>query len=443
MKKFLLAAGFTMLLTQGVCDAKPRFPGDKTPPAKPGIDDPQKKKNDAMINSGSIFDVLDNDSFTLYYDQAALINRVKDIQTFLSVSASVLGVLTTVDSDLIKLETSIKTLYGAAETATAIPQSREKAQKIKDTLAVTLKNITAARQRMDAIVTKTEPVRAKMATAAARARVLEYGLIGLNDGVVANIPRAISGIKTCIKSLPEDKRTCADDNMAPIAYKVSTVVVEYDRVVKVLIYTPDIWLPSMNFFDPFNADMLAVDKLRDDIEALYKRVEKLSAELSVLNGVLNQSFSFSFRYPNPTVTNPVRMSTYDVSISFRTIIQGANAIQDTIRSVLSNFLWNILKDLGVDKYVNSLVNQANGAVNALMNLVGFDVDLNLPNMSALDPFGAMEAKLEADLDALKFPSVSADLPGFGFPGFNADIDLKLLSGAFPSACSAEAFGCGN
>jgi len=438
MKKRFLLAVLAIIFSAGVCDA--RYPYYKKEPPKPSTGDINHQESDKLKESLSPLGFLAADSNALYSDQSALIHRVKDIQTFLSVSANALGVLTTVDTDLQKLEVSAKALYGTAEAAAAIPQAREKAQKVKTTLAATLKNITAARQRMDAIVAKTEPVRVKMAAAAERARQLELGLTGLNS-VVYLIPSATANVEKCLAKLPEDKLACAKTNVEATAIKVDYAVVEYDRVVKVLIYTPEGWLPSMNFFDPFSADMRAIEKLREDIEALYARVEKLSKELSGLNAVLDRNFSFGFPYPNPTWTNPARMSNYDVSIGFRTIIQGANTIQDRIQDVLSGFLWGILKGLGVGGYVNYLIDQANNAVNALMDLVGFDVALDLPDMSPLDAFGNIEAQLMVDLDALKFPAVGADLPGFGFPGVGTGFNFGILSGSFPSACNAAAYGC--
>ena len=441
MKKRFLLAALAIIFSAGVCDAKSPFSRIKPEPAKPTIGgDVNKKEHDKLMESFTPLGSLADDSRALYSDQNALIHRVKDIQTFLSVSANALGVLTTVDTDLQKLEVSAKALYGTAEAASAIPQAREKAQKVKTTLGATLKNITAARQRMDAIVAKPEPVRVKMAAAAERARQLELGLTGLNS-VVDLIPSATVNIEACLKRLPEDKQACAKGNVEDTAIKVDSAVREYDRVVKVLIYTPDGWLPSMNFFDPFSADMRAIEKLREDIEALYARVEKLSGELAGLNAVLDRNFSFGFPYPNPTWTNPARMSTYDVSIGFRTIIQGANTIQDRIQEVLSSFLWGILKGLGVGGYVNYLIDQANNAVNALMSMVGFDAALDLPDMSPLDAFGDIEVKLMADLDGLKFPAVGADLPGFGFPGVGTGFNFGILSGSFPSACSAAAYNC--
>ncbi|MFA6900295.1 MAG: hypothetical protein WC256_08830, partial [Desulfurivibrionaceae bacterium] len=383
---------------------------------------------------------------SLYYDQANLATRVSNIEQFLDTSATALGVLSTLNSDLKKLEIAVTTLNKTAEAAQAIPQAREKVKKIKDTLAVTQKNITVARQRMDAIVVKTDPIRIKMSAAAEKAKALKMAIIGINDGLIKNIPGAASKTQACLGSLPAEKLNCATTNVNNSANNVDHVLVDYDRVVKGLLYTPEPWLPSMSFFDPFNTDLREIDRLRTEIEALYDRVNGLAKQLSALNGVLDQSFSFSFPYPNPTWTNPARFSDYTVSIGFRTIIQGSNAIEKEIEHILSGFLWKILKGLGVGHYVDSLIDQANNAMNSALNAVNLNISLDLPDMSALGAFEQAELTLMAQLDALKFPTVGTELPGFGFPGTNPQMNFNIFGGSFPNGlnlntCDALTTGC--
>jgi hypothetical protein len=187
--------------------------------------------------------------------------------------------------------------------------------------------------------------------------------------------------------------------------------------------------------------------------ALLKRLEALAGQLGKLNAVLDQSFGFSFPYPDPTLTDPLRISHYPVSISFRTIINGANAIEDEIERVLSKTLWEVLKGLGVSKYVNEVKNKANSAVDALLRAVKFEVDVNLPSLAPLDQLERLLPGLDAKIGGLKFPDIDLNTPTFGFPGVKAGIDFRDIkaSAAFfnpsglmpgkPNLCDGVTFGC--
>ncbi|OGS11969.1 MAG: hypothetical protein A2285_07655 [Elusimicrobia bacterium RIFOXYA12_FULL_57_11] len=396
-------------------------------------------KNQDLLN---IF----NDSKTLYGDQDTLGKRINTIKNYLGISATALGMLSTLDADLRKLEASAKTLQSAAMAAEAIPQAREKAGKIKASLGASLKEITAARIRMDAIVAKTEPLRLKLAEAEDKAEKLGRALYLINSGFVKKFPRVAQAAETCLGRLPADTRACADPNVSKYAVKLDQALVDYDKVVQVLIYTPDSWLPSVDFFNPFGTEIAEIDSLRKQIEALYGRVEGLSKNLSGLNTLVNSSFSFSFPYP--TVTG---MSSYKVSIGFKTIMDGADAIEGNIKSVLSSFLWEVLSRLGLGGYVDSLIKQANNALNAILDAVDADISLGLPDMAALNVFETDELKLEAGINALKLPSVGMDVPNFGLPGLNLNLGEieKLFSSLAPNGlelgnpdlCKNVTFGC--
>ena len=387
-----------------------------------------------------------NDSKTLYGDQDTLGKRINTIKNYLGTSATALGMLSTLDADLRKLEASAKTLQSAAVAAEAIPQAREKAGKIKASLGASLKEITAARIRVDAIVAKTEPLRLKLADAADKADKLGKALYIINNGFVKKFPRLAQAAEACLASLPGNTRACADPNVSKYAVKLDQALVDYDKAVKVLIYTPGAWLPSVDFFNPFGPELAEIDSLRKQIEALYDRVEGLSNKLSGLNTLVNSSFSFSFPYP--TLTG---MSSYRVSIGFRTIMDGADAIEGKIKSVLSSFLWEVLSKLGVGGYVDSLIKQANNALNVILDAVDANINLGLPDLAALNVFEADELKLEASINALKLPSVGMDLPNFGLPGL--DLNLGEIEKMFsvltpngldlknPDLCKNVTYGC--
>lgn len=387
------------------------------------------------------------DSVTLYDDQAEVTKRVHTIEHILDLSAKGLKALSTINSTLKQLESKAETLHTIAATATAIPQARPEALKVKDAIETTQANITAARTRLDPIVEKTDPIKEKLELAAKAALALELSMSGLNNGVVNNIPYLARKVDQCVAALPASQKECVSSNVDQSAGKVDNVINDYDKVMQDLLYEPEIWLPSIDFLDPINAELDKIKALEKEIVALYNTVKNLTSQLSTLNTVLSKSFSFSFPYPNPSWKKPWRVSHYKVTIGFKTIIEGANAIEKKIEHYLSGTLWKVLKKLGVSKYVNKLIDQANSAVKTLLDNVNFNVDLHLPNiMSPLDAIEEMEAELLAHLELLNFPSVDKELPGFGFPGINTSLDYHILYGHFPDGlgidnCAAVTIGC--
>ncbi len=461
-----LAAAFFICAAQGAA-AKPPFSQVHNKPAPAPVEEQADDGDQGLLQapSGSKWYIeelktasdavrkLNDDGQTLYRDQAQLISRVETIRDFLDTSANRLGLLETIDSDLKQTEKALKALDKAAAAAEAIPQARAKAKNLRASLGATLKKITSARERMDSVVAKTKPAREKLETAASRAEKLRLALWGVNEGVVAKMPIALGAAAYCVRQTPDDKRPCAQRKVDDKCSAVNPVVGEYDRVVKALIYTPEPWLPSMSFFNPFSAELDELEKLREEVAALRSRVEKLEHELHGLLSLLNKKFGFSFPYPNPTWTNPARISHYHVSVSFSKIVDGANAIEREIEHILSGFLWKVLKRLGVGKYINDLKAQAEHEANRMMKAVHFDIDLGLPDFGPLDPFEKAIVNLPGAIDLLNFPSLDLSLPGFGLPGVNPGLSfgdlepsLKFFSPNgllpnMPKPCDGLNYGC--
>ncbi|HCC49356.1 MAG TPA: hypothetical protein DEQ38_14770 [Elusimicrobia bacterium] len=452
MKKYavsiLLAA---LALLPAVSPAKSPIGGLNPRLGGPGTTTPQYIRD--LEDASAALRKLDKDSRELYAHQDNLITRVRNIEEFLDTSASRLGLLSTIDADLKKLEASLRAADSAAAAAEAVPQAREKAKKVRAGVAASLENVTAARKRMDAIVAKTEPIRIKLAAAADKAGKLRLALYAVNSGAIGNMRFPIAIASGCLKKMPADRRACAYPKVDDAAGKADAVVLEYDRVVRALLYKPEPWLPSMHFFDPFGAELGDLDALRLEIEKLMRETAKLTDKLGALARVLDASFSFSFPYPNPTLDNPLRTSDYEVSIGFKTIIDSANAIESAIEKKISGFLWGVLKELGVAKYVRELEAKARSAVNKLMEAVPFDLNVELPSLAPIDAFEASIADLLARVDGLSLPEIDVKLPGYGFPGVNAGVNFVEIDAAFkfispngfdvmnPRACDGVSYGC--
>lgn len=440
-----------LALQAAPCAAKSPISGLPPRIGGPGTATPQYIMD--LEDASAALRKLDKDSRELYAHQDDLIVRVHDIEEFLDTSASRLGLLSTIDADLKKLEASLRAADSAAAAAEAVPQAREKAKQLRAGISASLKNVTAARTRMDAIVARTEPIRIKLAAAADKAGKLRLALYAVNSGAIGNMRFPIAIASGCLKKMPADRRACAYPKVDDAAAKADAVVLEYDRVVRALLYKPEPWLPSMRFFDPFSAELGDLDALRLEIERIMRETAKLTDKLGALAKVMDASFSFSFPYPNPTLDNPLRTSDYEVSIGFKTIIDSANAIEHEIEKKISGFLWGVLKELGVAKYVRELEAKANSAANKLMEAVPFSLNVELPSLAPIDAFEASIADLLAKVDGLSLPELDTALPGYGLPGVSpgfafADIDaaFKFISpNGFdvmnPKACDGVSYGC--
>ena len=358
---------------------------------------------------------LSDHSTILHHDQEELRARVVTVANFLNTSARRLGMLETIDSDLIKVENALKSIKQGAGTAQAIPQAREKASALEKRVTPALQKVTAAREKMDAIVAKTKPLREKLQAAGRAADTANTAMLTI-DSVLAVMPRACLLAAAC-DHFPGSLTHI--DSFSALATKIDPGIQEYDKVVKLLLEGTA--LPSIDFFDPFDAQLEAGDALREQLEAILKDLTGLTDQLDRLNRVLNRSFSFSFPYLNPTLTNPTRISNYTVSVSFRTIMEGTKAIEDRIESLLSGYLWGILKNLGLSGYVNDLKNAANNAADEMLRAVGFDVSVDVPDFDALAPFVEAIPNLELAVNKVNFPDIKSGLDITGI-----DTQLKAL-----------------
>lgn len=77
----------------------------------------------------------------------------------------------------------------------------------------------------------------------------------------------------------------------------------------------------------------------------------------------------------------VKTCSQGISISVGTAINGADAIEKKIESLLSSTAWQALTTIGVKKYVDMLQNQANGLVNPVLARLDLNSALNLPDLN--------------------------------------------------------------
>jgi hypothetical protein len=442
-----ILAALSIILATGTAQAKPQF-GVKPPPQGEQAQDQSMLQggiwpmppqpiiiytSTCTVQIGGMPPALQafaDHSMLLYNDQEQLRGRVVTVADFLNTSASRLGMLETIDSDLLKVESALKTIKQGAVSAQAIPQAREKASALEKRVTPALQKVTAAREKMDGIVAKTRPIREKLETAGRAADTAAAAMYAI-DTVLYFVPKACLLAGAC-DSFPGSVTHIGP--LVDLAKKIDPDIQEYDRVVKLLLHGTT--LPSIDFFGPFDAQLDVGDALREELEKINKELSKLVDQLSGLNRVLDRSLSFSFPYPNPSVRHMRRISHYSVGVSVRTIMNGTKAIEDRIESVLSGYLWRILKNLGLNGYVNDLKNAADNAVNEMLRAVGFDISVDIPDFGLLDSFTAAIPNLKLSVDGISFPDISLSRPDLGLPGIKAGVDItgidKKIRALFPA-----------
>lgn len=73
-------------------------------------------------------------------------------------------------------------------------------------------------------------------------------------------------------------------------------------------------------------------------------------------------------------------------ISVGTVINGADAVEQKIESLLSSTAWEALKVVGVKKYVDELQSKANSLVNPILKKFNLDISTTLPSLDvSIDP----------------------------------------------------------
>jgi predicted nucleic acid-binding Zn-ribbon protein len=307
-------------------------------------------------------------------------------------------------ADLEQLISGIKTVRTLLTTASVVPQIRSKANAMLKSIGGLEKQIIDAKKKIDEFDKKIAPLREKIDKIEKRLKkAIDAAIIFKKR--LQEFVAALQGADKCISSWPEGdfkKDLQADfDKTADASDKwIKGLDASLQAVIKKL---NDIEGSLEKKIEPLLAP---IDEIENQVADLRKKLQGIVKPLQAVINKLNQGFSFSFRYPNPTWKNPFRTSHYKVTISMRIIIQGANAIEREIERILSKTLWKILETLGVGQFVKQLQNQANKALSSVLSALHLDFNIQIPGLSKLagaltnlsDALTALTAQLDLDLD---------------------------------------------
>lgn len=181
--------------------------------------------------------------------------------------------------------------------------------------------------------------------------------------------------------------------------------------------------PAKKFNDMAKAEMVpALDKIKafhDELQQYEDKLHPLEKGLSEIQHIIGRKIRHGFKYPHPSFKNPLRTSTYHISISIGEILEGYGHVEHIIKHKLSSTLWKVLKVFGVGKFVKEFVSAGEREAKR---------DLEKIAMKALEAIpGASEIPEEASKAKEGFEQLSSFLTSTDFG--NANHFAQLLSDA--------------
>ncbi len=370
------------------------------------------------------------------------------------------------------LDVTLAAVKDGLAAAEAVPQTREKAKKLKASLEAIQKPVHGAAGTADKIDKATTPAREatqKAEQTCQRVLTAEGELKHVSNGYFDQVDHLV----LCTHSHP---------NIEPASVKVvggtTAVYIEVDKEMKLINdkYEQAVQAPA-KALHALQDQIAPLEKLIPPVESLNGRLDPLRDPLVELKKILDQRVGVSFGFPVPGICHkngvsapyPCGVKTckkwpgvkypcgtkwctksvdipypcpkdqhVDITMSVSDALQGVDAIEKKIESMLSSTAWTALKTVGVDKIVHELQSKANSLVNAVLSKLHLDVDTSLPGLDIAFNANVFNAAL-ADINKLggvlnQFePMLDVDSPAF---------KPFALSGKFAKEAFSLAHGVG-
>ncbi len=431
----------------------------------PGLD---KKGGDEVVDEEGFrksATAFFNETKTFTAESKLLIDNTQEVDTALLNLETALSVPSKVATALIQLDNTLANIKQISVVAKQVPQTREKAQQLEKNVDAIKPSVAKAAETAAKVDKAVEPVRTatnKAETAVSTA--LDYEIAfrtfaltyfdGINKiiacSTAANPTIKAKTQKGTIKIL--DGSTASfkviDAGMTKVNQTYASTVAMPEKALKATI-------------SEISEQIRQLEPILTSVNGLQDKLKTLNNTLAELRKVLDQSIGFSFDYPcgpkmcSQSVPYPcgtqmckgeftdypctktcyedvpypcgVKTCSEGVSMSLSTVINGADAIETKIESLLSSTAWQVLKTIGVKKYVDDLIKQANSLTNPVLNKLNLNIAMDLPDLNIKLNTGKLDASIP-QFTALNNPmmqiSKSIDMKN---PVFAPDIaKLQLL-----------------
>lgn len=356
-----------------------------------------------------------NETEVFNKESQQLIDNTQEVDTVLIELEKGLSVPHKVATALKKLDDTLSTIKKMLAVAKLVPQTKEKAEELEKKLDVLKTKVSTAAENAAKVDKAVDPVwKATGKTENVASDALEFEkafrifALGYIDG--------IEGIIQCSDKKPEiepkiipilDNSKAAFHAMDPAIHKVNQT------------YADTVALPEKALkatMAEIMEQIKELEKILSALTGLQDQLDPLNDVLAELKKIMDKSLGFSFDYPcgakictestpypcgtktckkygvkypcgvkicHKDVPYPCGVNTCSakVSMSLSTVINGADAIEHKIESVLSSTAWEALKVIGVKKYVDDLKKEADSLLKPVLSKLHLDISTNLPDLT--------------------------------------------------------------
>lgn len=311
--------------------------------------------------------------------------------------------------------------------AKQIPQTREQAIKLEknvDAIKPPVANAAVTTAKIDKSV---EPVRTatnKAETAVASALDFETAFRIFSLAYFDGIEKLIECSNS--KQAIEPQTIKILDGSTASFQKIDAGIHQVNQKYAATVAIPEKTLKAT--IAEISEQLKQLEQILASINGLNDQLKPLNEALAELEKILDKSLGFSFDYPcgakmcsqrtpypcgvkfcggkytrYPCGTKTcyeevpypcgVKTCSARVSMSLSTVINGTDAIERKIESLLSSTAWEALKTIGVKKYVDDLKNQADSLTRPVLNKLHLDMAMNLPDLNIKLSTATLDASL--------------------------------------------------
>jgi DNA repair exonuclease SbcCD ATPase subunit len=330
----------------------------------------------------------------------------KKLDTDLQLVIKALDLLDKMAHGLKALDAGMTNVEKLLEIAKDIPQTSEQATTLSNQLKSIHPSVTDASTKVNNLNDKLTPTRQKLTTFDA---ALQKAIIAAEgfDKVMGAYSDIAGKAQQCISSLPagtvkDDLQSKLDD----LSNRSDPRVVQANKILRDPINAiNDIEKIIQERLRPLREPL---DELDSDVENLLSKLNDIINPLRDVETLFNKTFDVSFPYPSPTWRHPGRMKHFTISIGFDVILKGSDAIKSDMKRILSGALYEAAKVFGLEKLINDLEDQAQGALKVVLNRLKLNVDVKLPGLGKLpgelteadNAFSDLVSKLNLDTQPL-------------------------------------------
>ena len=352
------------------------------------------------------------------------------------------------------LDSGLNAVHEGLMVAEQVPQTREKAQKLKQDLEKMHQPISKASKTMEDIDVKIVPILNVTTKAETVAAKLVIGENVFRQAGIAYI-NSVGLVSQCV----HDEMTITILNHSRVVYTDIDKEIKHinDIYANVRAIPEATMLEILKQIEKIRLIEEPIVNLTEKLKPLYDTLKELSRVLDKRIGVkpgypcgadichhdesypcgtetcTKHVFGKKVHYPcgvktcTKEVPYPCGVKTchVEISMSVEDALKGADAIEHEIESKLSSTIFKALKTIGLGSIIHDLENQANSLVKPILSKLNLDVDTRLPSLdisldAALLEKGITDiGKFESELEKL---SAMIDMHSPTFGPYSQELD---------------------